>query len=219
VKPETLLYEPKKGPMQLISVEYLVIAEAWHAKHAAPPVLMGQMFNNVRCCMDIQVQIPRTDRQLEAVRGLMRSFTQWHRQRHPQDIHLIDQYFDVAAFEAELASLPGKYVPPRGQLLLATSNGVAIGCVALRQIDRTTSEMKRMFVYPQFHGKGVGRALAEVIIDQARVLGYSAIRLDTSVRQNEAKLLYQRLGFQYIRPYYELPEGLRNWLVFMELKL
>jgi len=61
--------------------------------------------------------------------------------------------------------------------------------------------------------------LAEAIIKEARGLGYRAMRLDTSVRQDEANALYQRLGFQTIKPYYELPEDLRNWLVFMELKL
>jgi putative acetyltransferase len=169
--------------------------------------------------MDVSVQVPRTTAQLDEVRGLMRSFIAWHRQRHREDIHLIDQYFDTVAFEEELASLPGKYLPPTGQLLLATSDGAAAGCVALREIDGSACEMKRMFVYPQFQGKGIGRALAEVLINEARGLGYTSMRLDTSIRQNEAKALYQRLGFQVIEPYYELPQELRNWLVFMELKL
>jgi GNAT superfamily N-acetyltransferase len=169
--------------------------------------------------MTISVQIARTSEQLDHVRNLMRAFVSWHRQRHHEDIQLIDQYFSSAAFEAELASLPGKYVPPTGQLLLASLDGVAAGCVALREIDGAACEMKRMFVYPQLHGKGIGRALAEEIIDQARDLGYTCMRLDTSIRQNEAQTLYQRLGFQVIQPYYELPEELRNWLVFMELKL
>ncbi|HEU5104153.1 MAG TPA: GNAT family N-acetyltransferase [Roseiflexaceae bacterium] len=169
--------------------------------------------------MDISVQIARTTVQLDAVRSLLRSFIAWHRQRHRQDVHLIDQYFDKPAFEEELASLPGKYAPPKGQLLLASAEGVAAGCVALREIDGSACEMKRMFVYPQLQGKGIGRALAEVLINEARRLGYTSIRLDTSIRQNEAKALYQRLGFQVIQPYYELPQELRNWLVFMELKL
>jgi len=76
-----------------------------------------------------------------------------------------------------------------------------------------------MFVYPQHHGKGVGRALAEAITKEARALGYRAMRLDTSVRQEEANGLYRRLGLQSIKPYYELPEDVRNWLVFMELEL
>lgn len=169
--------------------------------------------------MTLSVQIARTTAQLDQVRSLIRAFVAWHRQRHQQDIRLIDQYFTPAVFEEELAALPGKYVPPTGQLLLATLDGAAAGCVALRQIDGTDCEMKRMFVYPEFQGQGIGRRLAEAIIDEARGLGYTRMRLDTSIRQNEAQTLYQRLGFQLIQPYYELPEELRNWLVFMELKL
>jgi len=122
-------------------------------------------------------------------------------------------------FDAELAGLPGAYAPPTGALLLARAAGQPAGAVGLRRLEPGICEMKRMFVYPQLHGKGIGRALAEVVINEARVLGYTSMRLDTSIRQNEAKTLYQRLGFQVIQPYYELPAELRNWLVFMELKL
>ncbi|KPV46117.1 hypothetical protein SE17_43620, partial [Kouleothrix aurantiaca] len=76
-----------------------------------------------------------------------------------------------------------------------------------------------MFVYPEYHGRGVGRALGEAIVEEARTLGYTRMRLDTSFRQQDALRLYQRLGFQSIQPYYELPDELRNWLVFMELAL
>jgi putative acetyltransferase len=169
--------------------------------------------------MPAAVQVPATVQQLDHVRSLMRAFIAWHKERHREDIHLIDAYFDAEAFEQELASLPGKYVPPRGQLLLATLDGAPAGCVALREIDFASCEMKRMFVYPQFHGKGVGYALAEAVIKEARALGYRAMRLDTSIRQDEAKGLYQRMGFKTIQPYYELPEELRSWLVFMELVL
>ena len=65
-----------------------------------------------------------------------------------------------------------------------------------------------MFVYTQFHGKGVGHALADAVINEARALGYRTMRLDTSIRQDEARGLYQRLGFKTIEPYYELPEEL-----------
>jgi GNAT superfamily N-acetyltransferase len=79
--------------------------------------------------------------------------------------------------------------------------------------------MKRMFVYTLFHGKGVGHALAEAVIQEARELGYRTMRLDTSIRQEEARRLYQRMGFKTIEPYYELSAELANWLVFMELVL
>jgi putative acetyltransferase len=134
----------------------------------------------------IALQVPKTPAQLDQVRALMRSFIAWHKERHGDDINLINPYFDDAAFEDELASLPGKYGPPRGQLLLATLDGAPVGCVALREIDSDSCEMRRMFVYPQHHGKGVGRALAEAIIKEARGLGYGVMRLDTSVRQAEA---------------------------------
>jgi GNAT superfamily N-acetyltransferase len=169
--------------------------------------------------MPAVVQVPTTLQQLDQVRSLMRSFIGWHKTRHREDIHLIDAYFDAEGFEQELASLPGKYVPPHGQLLLATLDGAPAGCVALREIDSSSCEMKRMFVYTQFHGKGVGHALADAVIEEARALGYRTMRLDTSIRQDEAKGLYQHLGFKTIEPYYELPKELKSWLVFMELVL
>ncbi len=68
--------------------------------------------------------------------------------------------------------------PQKGQLLLASSDGAAVGCVALREVDKTSCEMKRMFVYEQFHGRGVGRALAEMLVAEARGLGYKRMLLD-----------------------------------------
>jgi GNAT superfamily N-acetyltransferase len=157
--------------------------------------------------------------QLDAVRALMRAFVSWHRERHREDLELIDSYFDAAAFEAELASLPGKYAPPRGRLLLATVGDRPAGCVALREVSTDTCEMKRMFVYPDLHGHGVGRVLGEAVIRAARQAGYRTMLLDTSFRQAEAQGLYQRLGFRRIEPYYSLPKALREWLVFMALDL
>ena len=169
--------------------------------------------------MTASVTTPTTQAELDQVRDLMRGFVGWHRVRHQQDLHLIDQYFDAAEFEAELASLPGEYGSPGGALLLATCDGVPAGCVALRGLDAVACEMKRMFVYPHLQGKGVGRALGEAILDEARRLGYRMMRLDTSIRQQEAIALYRRLGFRDIAPYYDLPDPLRNWLVFMERPL
>jgi len=157
--------------------------------------------------------------QLDAVRDLMRAFMAWHRERNTQDLHLIDAYFDAAALEEELATLPGPYSPPSGRLLLATYDDEPSGCVALRPIDDQYCEMKRMFVYPRFQGKGIGLALAQSVIEHARSGGYRAMVLDTSIRQAEAQALYSRSGFEVIPPYYDLPADLRDWLVFMELTL
>jgi len=157
--------------------------------------------------------------QLDAVRDLMRAFMAWHRERHTEDLHLIDAYFDAAALEEELATLPGAYSPPSGRLLLATDDDEPAGCVALRPIDAQYCEMKRMFVYSHLRGRGAGLALSQRVIEHARSSGYRAMRLDTSIRQAEAQALYSRLGFEVIPPYYELPADLRDWLVFMELTL
>lgn len=169
--------------------------------------------------MSIQILEATTAEQLEQVRHLIRTFVSWHKARHQQDIDLIDEYFDPEVFEAELIGLPGKYAAPKGRLLLALYNGKPAGCVALREIDAANCEMKRMFVYAQFHGKKIGQALAAAVIDEAKKIGYASLKLDTSIRQVEAIGLYEKMGFRRTWPYYDVPKKLIDWLVFMELKL
>jgi len=110
-------------------------------------------------------------------------------------------------FDAELASLPGKYAPPAGALLLArVEAGAAIACVALRPMDGAgCCEMKRLYVAPAGRGLGTGRALVEAIISEARRLGYREIRLDTLPTMTAAITLYRRCGFAPIAPYYDTP--------------
>jgi GNAT superfamily N-acetyltransferase len=79
--------------------------------------------------------------------------------------------------------------------------------------------MKRMFVFPEWHGKGAGLMLGRAIVEDARRLGYRRMLLDTGPAQSEAQGLYRRLGFRDTGPYYELTPQLRDWLVFMELDL
>jgi GNAT superfamily N-acetyltransferase len=160
-----------------------------------------------------------SEEQLVDVRNLINEFVKWHLKRHLEDRELINEYFDSKDFEEELTSLPGKYAMPKGRLLLALCNDQPAGCVALHQIDDHSCEMKRMFVYPEFHGKGIGFALAKAIIDEAKKIGYSSMKLDTSMRQVEAQKLYHSFGFRNTEAYHELPEKLKNWLVFMELEL
>jgi GNAT superfamily N-acetyltransferase len=153
------------------------------------------------------------------VRKLIHQFVKCHRTRHDEDIKLINEYFDEKAFEEELDLLPGKYSKPNGRLLLALFEGEPAGCVALREIDVETCEMKRMYVYTKFHGNGLGRALSEKIVAEARIIGYKTIKLDTSFRQIEALNLYKSIGFSVTKPYYDLPKKLEDWLIFMEMKL
>ncbi len=123
---------------------------------------------------------------------------------------------DFQDFEEELVNLPGEYNPPRGCLLLAEYENQPAGCVALRPLSDEICEMKRLYVRPQFRGLGIGRALAEAIIEQARKIGYTLMRLDTVPSMEIARTLYASLGFKQISPYRHNPiEG----AVFMELKL
>lgn len=105
-------------------------------------------------------------------------------------------------FDQELASLPGKYAPPHGALILARRDGVPCGCVALRRIDENTCEMKRLYVRPGNRGLKIGAELVRRIIEQAEARGYRAIRLDTlRTRMESAISLYEGFGFHDIEPY------------------
>jgi GNAT superfamily N-acetyltransferase len=110
-------------------------------------------------------------------------------------------------FEAELASLPGKYAPPTGELLLAYSiDGDALGCVAVRPLEGTAvCEMKRLYVRPVARGLRIGAALVAAIIRSARELGYAEMKLDTLPSMPQALALYKRCGFSEIPAYYHNP--------------
>lgn len=112
-------------------------------------------------------------------------------------------------FEAELATLPGEYCPPRGLLLLALVDGQVAACGALRGLDdvdyANACEMKRLFVRPGFRRFGLGRAVAQSLLDEARRAGYSAMLLDTLDDMEAARGLYASLGFQSVPPYYFNP--------------
>lgn len=104
-------------------------------------------------------------------------------------------------FDKEFAELPGEYVPPEGCILLALYRGQIAGCVALRRFSKGICEMKRMYVRPEFRGKGIGRLLALAIIKQACRIGYTSMRLDTIPSMKQATALYQSLGFKKIAAY------------------
>ena len=120
-------------------------------------------------------------------------------------------------FGKELAELPGEYVPPSGRLFLALAGEPVAGCVALRRIADGVCEMKRLYVRPAFRGTGLGRTLAETVIQAAREIGYHRMRLDTLPgKMDRALAIYRTLGFKEIEPYYSNPvEG----ALFMQLEL
>ncbi len=146
----------------------------------------------------------------------------------PTDLSAVTQLFRAYAaslpidlgyqgFDGELASLPGKYAPPAGALLIARDgNRAALGCVAMRPLEDGVCEMKRLYVAPEGRGQGLGKHLAHAIIEAARAGGHREMRLDTLASMHEAQKLYRALGFTEIAAYYDTPiEG----TVFMSLLL
>jgi putative acetyltransferase len=147
------------------------------------------------------------EQQLEQVRNL---FREYQAQLAPQ--------YRARSLEAELSALPGVYAPPSGKLLLATVLGQPVGCVGLRPFPlEGACEMKHLYVRPTFRGGKIGQALVEQVVQEARALGYSSVRLDTHPRtMHAAAAMYRRLGFHEVEPGpIEAVEG----LVYMELTL
>lgn len=146
----------------------------------------------------IHLLTPSSPAEMDAVRDIFREYA---------DSLGVDLCFQD--FEKELISLPGDYVQPRGALLLAQVEGAIAGCCALRPLDSAdypnASEMKRLYVRKAFRGFGLGRELAEAMLDRARQAGYACVLLDTLDDMESARALYTDLGFEEIPPYYHNP--------------
>jgi ribosomal protein S18 acetylase RimI-like enzyme len=119
-------------------------------------------------------------------------------------------------FDDELVSLPGEYSAPRGQLLVALVDGEPAACGAMRGLNdvdyANACEMKRLYVRPAFRRLGLGRLLAQALLDEARHAGYSAMLLDTLDEMEAARGLYAALGFEEIPPYYFNPVAGAHYL-------
>jgi len=132
---------------------------------------------------------------LDEVRALFREYHAW-----------LDEDLGFQSFDEETAGLPGAYARPAGRLLVAGPAGRLMGVIALRPLSPEVCEMKRLFVRPEAHGTGLGRALAERLIAEARAAGYRAMRLDTIAHKMAAAVkLYERLGFRDVPAYYDSP--------------
>jgi ribosomal protein S18 acetylase RimI-like enzyme len=123
---------------------------------------------------------------------------------------------EFQGFSRELAGLPGEYASPGGCILLAEAAAGYAGCVTLRPLQDKICEMKRLYVIPEYQGRGIGRALASAVIGEARKKGYQKMRLDTIESMKAAQSIYFSLGFKAIEAYRHNP--LEN-PCFMELEL
>jgi ribosomal protein S18 acetylase RimI-like enzyme len=146
----------------------------------------------------IRLAVPDSSESLDHVRAIFRDYSA------SLGIDLCFQ-----DFERELASLPGDYAAPTGQLLLAWVDDEVAGCAAMRPLPdvdyANACEMKRLYVRPAFRRFGLGRLLAQALLDEARRAGYSTMVLDTLDDMEAARGLYASLGFSEIPPYYFNP--------------
>lgn len=150
---------------------------------------------------DVHIAAALTATEIDAVRGLFREYA-----RTPN----VDVC--VLGFDEEIGSLPGAYREPRGTVLLATLAGVPAGCVAIKPVDESTAEMKRLFVRHEARGRKIGERLALAAIAAARTRGYQRLRLDTLPSMTEARAIYSRLGFREVVPFGSLPVTGATWM-------
>jgi GNAT superfamily N-acetyltransferase len=147
---------------------------------------------------EIQLLVPSTPEELDAAREIIREYA-------------VALGFDLGFqdFEGEIARLPGDYAAPTGGLLLAWVDGALAGCGGFRPLPdvdyANACEMKRLYVRKAFRRFGLGRLLAQALIDGATQAGYSAMLLDTLDDMEAARELYASLGFEEVPPYYYNP--------------
>lgn len=146
----------------------------------------------------VDLIVPDSPALLDATREIFREYAA------SLDVDLCFQ-----GFEQELASLPGDYAPPEGALLLAFVDGALAGCGGFRPLpdadDANACEMKRLFVRRAFRGFGLGRQIAQALMDRAAQAGHSVMLLDTLDEMETARGLYAALGFVEVAPYYFNP--------------
>lgn len=143
----------------------------------------------------IKIFQAETPGQIEEIQKIFREYEKWLG---------LDICFQ--GFEEELANLPGKYAKPSGRLLIAFVDDKVAGCIALRKLEENICEMKRLYLRDEFRGSGLGNKLIEKVIEEARLIGYQKMRLDTLPdKMNKAVRLYESHGFRQIPAYYPNP--------------
>ena len=148
----------------------------------------------------------------EAVRELFTEYTQMLVVHDPY----FQAYLDLQHYDAEVADLTQKYGLPDGRLYVAWCDGQPAGCIALRRLDDTTCELKRLYVRPAFRGRGIAGVMMQHILDDARAIGYTVMLLDTEPFLRSALKMYRGLGFYEIPRYNDSP---LDTTIFLRLDL
>jgi len=157
------------------------------------------------CSWPTVARVVKNPGDLDAVRELWREY--W------KSLDLAD---DFQGFGEELRGLPGKYGEDGGSLLIAWIEGAPAGTIALRRLDHRAGEVKRLYLRPQFRGRGLGRHLVEQVIARAREIGYETLYADTLPIMTDALNLYARMGFENTGAYTVDPTP---GAIFLKLRL
>jgi len=158
------------------------------------------------------------DHDTAQVRAMFWEYLHWANSRLNEEYGIA---FDIEAMVHKTMSELQTYSPPAGRLLLAKDGNRVVGIACMRRIGGDIGEIKRMYVQGAFRGQGIGRELLQKLLEEAREMGYSTIRLDSARFMEQAHSLYRSAGFREIEPYAasEIPAEFHRHWVFMELDL
>ena len=134
----------------------------------------------------------------EEAGSLIREYLEWLNDRLKREYGI---KFDVEAMVQSDLSDPFKFHPPHGRFYLARYKDQIAGVGCLKRLETGVGEVQRMDVPPRYRGKGIGRAIANRLVDDARSIGYRQLRLESLKFLHAAHSLYRSIGFHEIDPY------------------
>lgn len=163
----------------------------------------------------IKIIIANREQHAQPIRELFWEYLRWANAKVKENFGVS---FDIAAMLEDDMNTLDKFMPPKGRLLLGYVDDQLMGVACLKTLTEDMGEIKRMYVRPEARHQGLGRALLNQLLEEARRIGYERIRLDSARFMKEAHQLYRTCGFQEIESYEgsEIPKGFqKNW-IFME---
>ncbi len=166
-----------------------------------------------------EIRVASNPEDYAAFVSLIREYFEWMFARYGELRGFIEAVGGYQGVEEELRDLPAKFGAPAGKALIAWRDVEAVGCVAYKDWHDGSAEMKRLFVPDRFQRQGVGRRLAEAVVDVARADGFSSMKLDTGFLHEEAMAMYTSMGFRTCEPYIDYPPDLLPHMRFFVREL
>lgn len=149
----------------------------------------------------MEIEIVSAYERAEEVRGLFSEYMKMLVDNDPS----FKEYLEIQQYDKELEDFEAKYGMPDGRMYVLYYCGKLAGCIALRKIDNSNCELKRLYIKPEFRGNGLGRMLVERLISDAREIGYKYMLLDTLPFLRTAIRMYKNIGFYEIEKYNNSP--------------